>query len=407
MDPAASGAAATLTYCTNVHPGANLAEVERSLDEYTVAVARRFRPDGPFPVGLYVSAATAAELAAPDRLARFAEFLAERRLAVATFNCYPYGGFHRESVKLAVYQPSWIDAARVEFTLQAARAAAALAPLGSCVPISTLGGGCKLSGDGPEVHRAMAKNLATTAAGLERIAEETGREVVLCLEPEPFTTLETTAEAIRFFAGPLQSRAARTAYVAAGGVAARADAVLRRHLALCYDCCHQAVEYEEPAAAIGALRAGGIRIGKLQLSSALAARAGGDRAKQLAALRRFVEPRWLHQSLLRTGDGAIVRHLDLDSALQPFAAADRGAELRVHYHVPIDCDDVDGLATTRADWIAAARAAVRLGATGCFEVETYTLPTLPAGSGAKELIEALVVELGAADQVLRAAESPS
>lgn len=395
MEPAASGAAATLTYCTNVHPGATLAEVERSLDEFTVAVARRFAGSATFPVGLYVSAATAAELADRERCARFADFLAERRLTIATFNCFPFGGFHGERVKLAVYRPSWLEEARVAFTLAAARAAAALVPEGSVVPISTLGGSCKLAGDDAAVHAALAANLARTAAGLARIAAESGREIVLCLEPEPYTTLETSEEAVRFFTGPLRGAAARAAFVAAGGAPPSFESTIARHLGLCYDCCHQAVEYEEPAAALARLQGAGIRVGKMQLSSALRA-ASGARDRSVAALRRFVEPRWLHQAFLRTGGGVVERHLDLEEGIAAFERAEADAELRVHYHVPIDREEIDGLATTRGDWIAAVRAARRAALTACYEVETYTLPQLPAAPSRDEVIAELVGELRAA-----------
>lgn len=400
MEPAASGAAATLTYCTNVHPGATLAEVERSLDDFTVAVARRFAGSAPFPVGLYVSAATAAELADRERCARFADFLAQRRLAIATFNCFPFGGFHGERVKLAVYRPSWLEEERVAFTLAAARAAAALVPAGSVVPISTLGGSCKLAGDDPAIHAALAVNLARTAAGLARIAAESGREIVLCLEPEPYTTLETSEEAVRFFTGPLRGAAARAAFVAAGGSPPSFESMIVRHLGLCYDCCHQAVEYEEPAAALARLQGAGIRVGKMQLSSALRATAGGARGRSVAALRRFVEPRWLHQAFLRNGSGAVERHLDLEEGIGAFERADADAELRVHYHVPIDREEIDGLATTRGDWIAAVRAARRTALTACYEVETYTLPQLPAAPSRDEVIAELVGELLAARREL-------
>ncbi len=393
-------AAATLTYCTNVHAGETLAQVERSLDEFVVPVARRFVGDASFPVGLFVSAATASELAQPDRCARFADFLAQRRLTIATFNCFPFGGFHRERVKRDVYRPSWLESARVDFTLQAARVAATLVPAGSVVPISTLAGACKLDGNGPEVHRAIASNLALVAAGLARLFEETGREVVLCLEPEPFTTIETSAEAVAFFSGPLASAATRASYVAAGGASSAASEALRRHLGLCYDCCHQAVEFEAPELALGLLAAAGVRIGKMQLSSALVARSDGTADQQLSALRRFVEPRWLHQSFVREANGRVAPYLDLDEGITAFAGASVGAELRVHYHVPIDRAQVDGLLTTRGEWIQALRISRRLGLTDCFEVETYTLPTLPGCPSPADVVDALTSELDAARRIL-------
>ncbi|MBM4014433.1 MAG: hypothetical protein FJ293_05645 [Planctomycetes bacterium] len=384
----------TLTYCTNVHPGADLAEVERSLATWTVPVARAFAgAEGAFPVGLWLSARSATELAAPDRCRRFGEFLAANRLALATLNCFPFGGFHAEAVKEAVYRPDWRDARRVDYTLQAARAAARLAPPGAVVPISTLAGAGRVDG-GAATVAAIGANLGRVAAEFARLEQETGRELVLCLEPEPFTLLETVADAVAFFEREVWARdsAARRGFVAAGGVASAAESALRRHLALCYDTCHQAVLFEDGGAAIARLDAAGIRIGKVQLSSALRTEGAAARAETLAALAAFREPRWLHQAFLRQPDGTLTGHLDLDLGIAALAAAPDGAELRVHFHVPIDRANFGVLATTRRDLDAVA-AATRIRPPAVFEVETYTFPALPAGAEPRALVAALVAEL--------------
>ena len=50
---------------------------------------------------------------------------------------------------------------------------------------------------------------------------------------------------------------------------AQAESVARHHIGVCYDACHMAVEFEEPAQALGKLKAAGIKICKFQISSAL------------------------------------------------------------------------------------------------------------------------------------------
>ena len=392
---------ATLTYCTNVHPGADLAEVERSLTTWTVPVARAFSGDAPFPVGLWLSAQSAAELSLPDRCRRFGEFLAAQRLTLATLNCFPFGGFHAAAVKDAVYRTDWSDSRRVNFTLQAATAAARLAPPGAVVPISTLAGAAKAAGGGAAVA-AIGENLGRVVAELARIERETGRELVLCLEPEPFTQLETTADAVAFFEREVWANgsSARRGFGLAGGVAAAGEAALRRHLGLCYDTCHQAVVFEDGAAAVARLVAAGVRIGKVQLSSALRTDGAVARTATLAALAAFREPRWLHQAFLRRPDGAIAGHLDLDLGMAALAAAPDGTELRVHFHVPIDRERFGDLATTRNDLDAVA-AAIRMRPPAVFEVETYTFPALPEGSEPRALVEALVAELRYARAAIR------
>ncbi len=390
----------TLTYCTNVHPGETLAEVRHSLEQYTVAVRSTLNGltadvDATFPVGLYLSAATARELTDAATLASFSAFLRERGLRIATLNCFPFGGFHGESVKLEVYRPTWLERRRFDFTLTAAHVLAQLLPEGAVGPISTVAGSCKRFEDGGDAAVRIAVNLAALAAELARLRAETGREIVLCLEPEPFTTLETSAEVVAFYEEQLFATRGRAAFVAAGGSAANAEAELRRHLGICFDTCHQAVEFEEPAGAVRRIFGAGIRIGKMQLSSALALREPAASPKALGELRRFIEPRYLHQTFCRTRAGRIDRFLDLPEALaEPGSTADAAAELRVHYHVPIDRAELGLLGTTRDDLVAAAVMSRSLHATPLYEVETYTFPYLPrTRPDVGELVAALGAEL--------------
>src|SRR5690606_20012723 len=86
----------------------------------------------------------------------------------------------------------------------------------------------------------------------------TGRTIRLAIEPEPFCVLETTPETLRFFSR-LRERAADSGVLE----------IAERHLGVCYDVCHQAVEYEDIVASIGQLASAGIRINKLHITCAL------------------------------------------------------------------------------------------------------------------------------------------
>lgn len=393
--------APTLTYCTNVHPGETLAEVERSLERFAVPLRRSlvpdvFPPDPPFPLGLYLSAASARELRDRERLARFREFLEERRLRVVTLNCFPYGGFHAERVKLEVYRPTWLEDARVEFTIDAARALASLLPPGAVAAISTLPGSCKQFGHGDSIQRAIAANLGRVAAALAKVRAETGREIVLSLEPEPFATLATVTEAVAFLREHAFGPAGLEAIVAAGIARPAAETELRRHLGLCIDTCHLAVEFEEPAGVLEVVSQAGIRVGKVQLSSALVVDGPGIGSVGRTELARFAEPRYLHQVCGRTAEDRLERFLDLPEFLE---CPDSFDEARVHFHVPIERERIGPLRTSRPILAATCEEALRRRVTDLFEVETYTFPLLPGPlvpgvpGQADPLVEGLAAEL--------------
>src|SRR5438067_9688862 len=100
-----------LSYCTNVHPGRSVAEVEAGLDRYTVPVAGAF--GRPLAAGLWLARPVVSELlASPEGLGRFADGLARRRLTCHTLNAFPFGDFHSPRVKEKVYLPDWSSAGR-------------------------------------------------------------------------------------------------------------------------------------------------------------------------------------------------------------------------------------------------------------------------------------------------------
>ena len=144
----------------------------------------------------------------------------------------------------------------------------------------------------------IARNLVRHAAHLVGIRERTGRTIALALEPEPCCFLETIDETVRFFEQHLFGAAAvRQLASSPAWRASDAEAALRRHLGVCYDVCHAAVEFEDPAASLRALRGGRDRRAKLQLSAALRIAAVGP--ETAAQLRPFDEPVYLHQVVER------------------------------------------------------------------------------------------------------------
>jgi sugar phosphate isomerase/epimerase len=377
-----------LTYCTNIHAADGWEGVYANLRKYAPPLKARFSPAEPFGVGLRLSAREARELLEGDRLRDFRAFLDREGLYVAIINGFPYGPFHGTPVKVNVYAPDWRDDARVAYTLDLTQILRALLPEGLDGGVSTTPLSYKawMTGAGDDAWETMTRNVVRVAEALARIRREHGALIHLDIEPEPDCVLENTDETVAFFERWLFPVGAPALAQALGVTDGEARAYLQDHIRLCFDCCHFAVEYEDPAAALARLQAAGIRIGRVQLSSALHVRFPSD-AREAAAmagrLRPFADTTYLHQ-VAEPRDEGLRRYPDLDVALGARGDAST-AEWRIHFHVPLFARDYDAFGSTQ-DYVQKVLAmALQTRFTTHLEIETYTWDVLPGG---------LKVELG-------------
>ncbi|MGE3316666.1 MAG: metabolite traffic protein EboE [Planctomycetaceae bacterium] len=380
-----------LSYCTNVHPGRTIAEVEHGLDQFTVNLRRNF--GAPLAAGLWLADPVIRELkASPGNVQRFADGLRARDLTCHTLNAFPYGDFHSPRVKENVYLPDWTAPNRAAYTLGCAEILAALLPEGVEGSISTVPLGFKGFTHPSDFLDRAADALIDVAESFEQLKSETGRHITLAIEPEPMCVLETTPEAINFFEEVFRRAADR------GG---RALSAARDHLGLCYDVCHQSVEFEDVAASIAAISDAGIRIGKVHITCAIQLDNPAENREGRRLLARYAEPRYLHQTLARSRTGEIHRVVDLDeqTALEPEPEFRDAESWRIHFHVPVNAEHLGPLGTTRPDLERALAAVAKLPYAPHLEVETYTWQVLPDGSSTS-LVDGLTQELTATRKLL-------
>lgn len=351
-----------VTYCTNIHPGESWTEARANIESHGLAVKAACLPDAPFPLGLRVSGRAASEIDAAEAR-RFRDWLTENGLYVATVNGFPYGAFHLQPVKAAVYRPDWRSRKRLNYTLRLADLLAVWLPHGLKGSISTVPLGFARefgSGEDAEAMRLMKEALE----GLARLFEETGKRIRLSVEPEPGCLLETSDDLSYFFGRMnLPER-------------------LRPHLAACYDCCHQALQFEDPEDSLKLLFENGVPIGHVQVSSALRLESGAPEK-----LSRFIEPVYLHQAVAKTPEG-LCRFDDLPEAL---AGGVRNAtQWRAHFHLPVFMDSLPECATTN-DFLR--RILPLFPKETPMEVETYTFSVLPADLQTPTVTESIIREI--------------
>jgi sugar phosphate isomerase/epimerase len=374
----------TIGYCTNVHAGVDLESIRNNLDRHATAVRIASQQES-LGVGLWLPAQAARELS--GNAEDFANFLQQRCLRAFTINGFPYDNFHQRVVKHRVYQPTWWEPARLEYTKQLADLLAVLLPddepLGS---ISTLPIGWSGDGQSQANLTRAAEHLRQMANHLERLEATTGRRIVLAIEPEPGCILDTTEDVVTWFSQTLP------------------ETKQRRYITVCHDICHAAVMMESQAGVINALSAAGIAIGKVQVSSAVVAdwnaMAIGRRREAIDQLRQFAEDRYLHQTGRRNRSGDFLLSEDLPALLDSVATSGdpvRGDEKWVvHFHVPIFLERFGHLGTSQQDVLECLSALYRSPTTvefsGHVEIETYAWSVLPAAMRKRALADEIASE---------------
>ncbi|MFO0424979.1 MAG: metabolite traffic protein EboE [Planctomyces sp.] len=363
-----------LSYCTNVHPARTVQELISGVQEHS-GTARQML-ELPMAAGLWFPASVAEELMEQsESLELLAQVLWESDLACYTLNAFPYGDFHSERVKEQVYLPDWTSTERFRYTEHCAQLLAKLLPENAEGSISTvpLGGRMNPGSSSQTFHAVCFAQLIRFAEVLKQIYETTGRRIRLAIEPEPWCELDRTEETtVPIFERLFEMAEARNC-----------EAQVREYIGLCFDVCHQAVVFENVCRSIDQIEDSGIRINKVHITNAVELLNPSKNPEGLRELRKYVEPRYLHQVYARFRDGRIEHRVDLtadqlaETRSEPFQSAE---SWRVHFHVPVNQETLGPLKTTRPDLCAALRRVRTLTYSPHLEVETYTWPVMPSES---------------------------
>ncbi len=373
-----------LTYCTNIHPGEDWNQVFANLQEYIPPLKAKLSPNQPFGIGLRISDAASREMLQGNTLQEFKSWLNEHELYVFTLNGFPYGGFHSQVVKDKVYAPDWSKQERLDYTLRLTTILAELLPEEIEGSISTVPLSYKPWFEGSQITRARVTSSATihiaqVVGQMVRIRAATDKVLHLNLEPEPDGLIENAAEVVKYFQKYLLPIGRTYLAKNLGIPEAAAEVLLLEHVRVCYDTCHFAVEYENPADVFKQFQAAGIQVGKIQISAALKVQLPQDKNKRLLVKERFqpfAESTYLHQVIARYPDGKLQRYRDLGYALS-FLEESTACEWRTHFHVPLFIDDYQVLKSTQDDIITVFELLQNNEICNHLEIETYTWEVLP------------------------------
>ena len=373
-----------LSYCSNIHPGESWEATFQNLKIYIPEVRQRLKAEGPFGIGLRLSHEASLVLERPEKLQEFKAWLSKVNAYVFTINGFPYGDFHRHIVKEKVHFPDWTTPQRRDYTIRCFRILSEILPLG-------MEGGMSTS---PISYRHWFSSKEALNAGMEtatvhllemveelvKIHQKTGKLLHLDIEPEPDGILENSDEMIWLFTDWLLPKGKPWLAHKLGISEESAEELIETHIQVCYDVCHFAIVYEEPAETFAKFEAAGIRIGKIQISAALKAlipTTANGRFSLGKKLQSFVESTYLHQVVAKDVTGKFKSYADLPQALETLGETTE-QEWRIHFHVPVFLENYGSLTSTQ-DTISIVLKEILSNPeiTRHLEVETYTWEVLP------------------------------
>ncbi len=381
-------------YCTNVHAGRDLPSVLDNLANHCSPIQKLVASDQALYVGLWFSEAAAVQANRTEQLALLKDKMAEYQLVPFTLNGFPQGDFHSQIVKHRVYQPTWWQLERLEYTLNLIQLLDQILPPGQIGSISTLPIAWGIPEPSREQLKRAASQLVEVARVLHRLFEQTGRRIVLAIEPEPGCYLTNSLSFRMFYNEYLRSP------VLPDGT----SEIVGEYLTLCHDVCHAAVMYEDQKLELQQLKNDEIAIGKVQVSSAIQVEwdtlSMQERIEAYEQLRGFAEDRYLHQtnSFDKTKTSSELVE-DLPIALANVSSpAELSGQWRIHFHVPIFLQKLGLIHSTQNEIsilleILFGPASGRPEFTGHFEVETYAWGVLPEAMRLGSLNEGIAEEI--------------
>ena len=370
-----------LTYCSNIHTGEGWHEHFTELKKNIPDIKKAVCPDASMGIGLRLANQASIDLSETQNLEIFKKWLTENDCYVFTMNGFPYGGFHDVVVKDQVHAPDWTTQSRVDYTNRMFEILAKILP-----EYMTEGGistsplsyrfWWKSPDELTKTVTLATQNILSAVDNLLIIKEKTNKILHLDIEPEPDGILENSNEFIDWYNNillPMGEKHFRTK----GFSKEESHEIIRTHVQLCFDICHFGVSYEEPQEVVDKLMLNNIRVGKIQISSALKIDFSTDELAKFEAISQYDEPTYLHQVIARKRDGSFEKFRDLKPALEAFEMG-KYAEWRVHFHVPLFLEKYNLLSSTQSEIIKTLNIQKAKPFTNHLEIETYTWGVLPA-----------------------------
>ncbi len=365
-----------ITYCSNIFTQKDLNSLLFNLNKYSSILKKNFR-NKKFCLGLCFSNILTNTLFKEKNLLKLKRCLIENNFYLSSVNSFVYKSFHSKNIKEKIYYPDWTSYNRVIYTKKILIILDLISNKYCNISISTIPISFKLWFKRQNIKYIYYKssfNLFNIMFFLLKIFSKK-KYFHLDLEPEPFCLLESFNDFLFFFNRWL---------IPLSKLFGFKKKYLKKYINLCYDISHFSVIYENHESIINLIKKNGIKIGKIQVSSALEfIMTESNKKFILKNLFFLMNSKFLHQSFVVVNQGKIFKFLDFKYACN-FVG-----NFRIHFHMPIYLNNYNyDLNTTSKETLNVLSMILKNIKVKHIEIETYTYSIL----NQNELFESILKE---------------
>lgn len=333
-----------------IRPVTSFADVQSTIHDSLAPINRAINDESPAGVSVRLSQAALTDPAMSAETLR-AE-LDQHALALLGLSAVSISGGKKDQV----HTPDWRTEERLEFMFPATNLAAQFATPEREIGVTTNALSYRgwMDLDMPGNWAALTLNVVRMVQHLATIHDRSGVLVHIDLEAEPGSVLRDSADIVRFYSSWLLTRGSAMLSDRMQVTNGSAAETILRHVRIALDTAHAAVVWDDAASSLDAFAAHGIRIGRLQVSSALEVDVPVDATSQQELVEHLqaLQSPTLLQQVVAARDGEIVQRFDdLGEAMAVIGDAG-GQTWRIHTHAPLLADRYGIYGSTMADTAA-------------------------------------------------------
>ncbi|HFL8824107.1 MAG TPA: metabolite traffic protein EboE [Candidatus Azoamicus sp. OHIO1] len=372
-----------LTYCLNVFKSKNWEETLYNIKIFVSNIKKTY-PNKEIGIGLCISNSISKELIKKRNLLDLIILIKNENIYIPSINGFVYKKFHQKSIKDKIYIPEWTSNSRILYTKLLIKILKELLPKNVNGSITTLPISYK-----PWINKKnktyifykSSINISKIIDILININKKYKKLIHLDIEPEPNCLIENSKEIVRFYKLwllPIGSDYLRNKYNIEKKIAI---ALIKDHIKICYDICHFSTNFEKTTTIIKLLTKEKIKIGRIQISSAIKIKTPKKKEKFKKIINKISHLSYspfLHQTVEKNNN-QIKKFIDIKYAIKTIKK-NKKSEWRIHCHLPIYLKKYSILETTNKDTKSVLKNLINNKITNHIEIETYTYNVISPNS---------------------------